>query len=99
MLRITRLRLSRRLDKAQQGNLGDVKPVGEGLFEMSDPAIQKIEDFFHSLDVPTRFSDYDLGEELVEKVLANLEKHGWTAISEHGDVTLDVSRKILNAAL
>jgi putative addiction module killer protein len=30
--RITRLRLSRRLDKAQRGNLGDVKPVGEGIF-------------------------------------------------------------------
>jgi len=34
--RITRLRLSRRLDKAQRGNLGDVKPVGEGVFEMKE---------------------------------------------------------------
>jgi len=34
--RITRIRLSRRLDKAQRGNLGDVKPVGEGVFEMSE---------------------------------------------------------------
>ncbi len=34
--RITRLRLSRRLDKAQRGNLGDVKPVGQGLFEMRE---------------------------------------------------------------
>jgi len=34
--RITRLRLSRRLDKAQCGNLGDVKPVGEGVFEMRE---------------------------------------------------------------
>ena len=33
---ITRLRLSRRLDKAQRGNLGDVKPVGEGIFEMRE---------------------------------------------------------------
>ena len=31
---MTRLRLSRRLDKAQRGNLGDVKPVDEGIFEM-----------------------------------------------------------------
>ncbi len=64
-----------------------------------EAAIQKTEDFFHSLDIPTRLSDYDLGEETIEKVLANLEKHGMTAISEHGDVTLDVSRKILSAAL
>lgn len=34
--RNTRLRLSRRLDKAQRGNLGDVKPVGDGVFEMRE---------------------------------------------------------------
>jgi len=34
--RVTRLRLSRRLDKAQRGNLGDVKPVGEGVYEMRE---------------------------------------------------------------
>ncbi|MBM9537537.1 type II toxin-antitoxin system RelE/ParE family toxin [Desulfobulbus alkaliphilus] len=33
---ITRLRLGRRLDKAQRGTLGDVKPVGEGVFEMRE---------------------------------------------------------------
>lgn len=33
---MTRLRLARRLDKAQRGNLGDVKPVGEGVFEMRE---------------------------------------------------------------
>jgi putative addiction module killer protein len=33
---MTRLRLSRRLDKAQRGNLGDVKPVGDGIFEMRE---------------------------------------------------------------
>ena len=34
--RTTRLRLSRRLDKAQRGNLGDVKPVGSSVFEMRE---------------------------------------------------------------
>ncbi len=34
--RTTRLRLSRRLDKAQRGNLGDVKPVGDGVCEMRE---------------------------------------------------------------
>ena len=29
-------RLSRRLDKAQRGNLGDVKPVGDGVCEMRE---------------------------------------------------------------
>ena len=31
-----RLRLARRLDKAQRGNLGDVKIVGDGVFEMRE---------------------------------------------------------------
>ncbi len=33
---VTRLRLARRLDKAQRGNLGDVKAVGDGVFEMRE---------------------------------------------------------------
>ena len=32
----TRRRLARRLDKAQRGLLGDVAPVGEGVFEMRE---------------------------------------------------------------
>lgn len=33
---MTRRRLARRLEKASQGNLGDVKPVGGGVFEMRE---------------------------------------------------------------
>lgn len=34
--RITQQRLNARLRKAMLGNLGDVKPVGEGVFEMRE---------------------------------------------------------------
>lgn len=33
---MTHRRLARRLEKAQKGNLGDVKPVGQGVFEMRE---------------------------------------------------------------
>jgi putative addiction module killer protein len=33
---LTRQRLIKRLRKAQLGNLGDVEPVGEGVFEMRE---------------------------------------------------------------
>lgn len=33
---LTRIRLARRLDKAQRGLLGDVVPVGEGVSEMRE---------------------------------------------------------------
>jgi len=32
----TRIRLNKRLDKVQRGLLGDVAPVGEGVFEMRE---------------------------------------------------------------
>ena len=32
----TKLRLLRRLEKAQRGLLGDVSPVGDGVFEMCE---------------------------------------------------------------
>jgi putative addiction module killer protein len=33
---LTHRRLARRLEKAQNGNLGDIKPVGDGVFEMRE---------------------------------------------------------------
>ena len=33
---MTRRRLARRLEKAESGNLGDVKPVGDGVWEMRE---------------------------------------------------------------
>ncbi len=33
---MTHRRLAHRLEKAQHGNLGDVKPVGNGVFEMRE---------------------------------------------------------------
>ena len=34
--RPTRIRLLRRLEKAQRGLLGDVRPVGDGVYEMRE---------------------------------------------------------------
>lgn len=33
---LTHHRMARRLEKVQQGNLGDVKAIGEGVFEMRE---------------------------------------------------------------
>lgn len=67
--------------------------------ERIDLAIAKTEDFFHSLGIPTRLSDYDIDESGIERIITSLEKHGMTQLSEHGDVTPEVSRQILMAAL
>ncbi|MBC2227563.1 NADH-dependent alcohol dehydrogenase, partial [Listeria seeligeri] len=52
-----------------------------------------------SLGAGTRFSDYGLGEEVVDLLVDQLERHGLTNISERGDQTLEVSRQIYTNAL
>ena len=67
--------------------------------ERIEAAIVKTEEFFNSLGVATRLGDLEIKENDLDKIIANLEKHGMTALSERGDQTLEISRKILEAAL
>lgn len=64
-----------------------------------DAAIAKTREFFESLGAGTKFSDYGLGEEVVDQLVDQLERHGLTSISERGDQTLEVSRQIYTNAL
>lgn len=64
-----------------------------------DSAIAKTRAFFESLRISTRLSGYGLGPEAVDAVVAQLETHGMTKLGEHGDISLAVSRAILQAAL
>ncbi|OHY80169.1 iron-containing alcohol dehydrogenase [Marinobacter sp. AC-23] len=67
--------------------------------ERADAAIAKTQQFFESLGVKTRLGDYDLGEEHIEPLIKSLESHGMTALGEHGDVTPDMCRRVLQASL
>lgn len=72
----------------------------EGTDEMRiDAAIARTEAFFESLGVPTRFSAYGLDATAIDPIVHQLEAHGMTALGERNDVTLAVSRQILEAAL
>lgn len=64
-----------------------------------DAAIAKTEQFFVAMGVKTRLSDYALKKENIETVLTQLEAHRMTTLGERRDVTIDVSRKVLEAAL
>lgn len=66
--------------------------------EKIDLAIEKTRAFFESLGVKTRLSDYGVKAEQIADVIAQLEAHGMTALSETGKITLEVSRKILERA-
>ena len=64
-----------------------------------DAAIARTRSFFESLGVPTRLGAYQLGADAIDPLVAALEKHGMTQLGEKQDITPDVSRQILQAAL
>ncbi|ROQ29723.1 iron-containing alcohol dehydrogenase [Gallaecimonas pentaromativorans] len=64
-----------------------------------DSAIAKMESFFRTLDVGTRFGDYELGAADIDTLVAALERKGMTALGEDGGVTPAVAQAVFEAAL
>ncbi|AOE87127.1 iron-containing alcohol dehydrogenase [Pseudomonas sp. TCU-HL1] len=64
-----------------------------------DAAIQATRDFFKRMGVPTRLSEHGLDADVIPQVLAQLERHGMTALSERHDLDLAASERILLRAL
>lgn len=64
-----------------------------------DKAIALTEDFFKRMNVPTRLSEVDITKSDIDSLLERLLHHGMTELGENNDITLDVSRKILELAL
>jgi NADP-dependent alcohol dehydrogenase len=67
--------------------------------EKIDAAIEKTREFFESLGIKTRLSDYDVGPNHIDDIVNALEKMRRTALSETGDLDLETSRQILLKAL
>ncbi|EDQ02521.1 iron-containing alcohol dehydrogenase [Shewanella benthica] len=67
--------------------------------EKIDLAITKTREFFEAMGIPTRLSDYDLGKQDVDAVIAQLEAHGMVALGEHENIDLAMSRDILTLSL
>ncbi len=66
--------------------------------ERIEAAIQETEKFFNSLGVATKISDYDIQKQELKDIISQLESHGMVALSETGDLTLDVTERILENA-
>ena len=64
-----------------------------------DETIAHTRAFFEQMGVPTRMADYGIKADAVDALVAKLEQHRMLKLGEHGDITLDVSRQILTAAL
>ena len=64
-----------------------------------DAAIARTRAFFEAMGIATRLGAYDLGAEAIEAVVKQLETHGMTRLGEQREVTLEVSRRVLEGAL
>jgi NADP-dependent alcohol dehydrogenase len=64
-----------------------------------EAAITRMEEFFEKMGVKTRLGDYGLGAKDIDAVLAVLEKHRLVKLGEQRDVTLAVTRKVLERSL
>ncbi|NLJ91475.1 MAG: iron-containing alcohol dehydrogenase [Aeromonadales bacterium] len=67
--------------------------------DKAEAAIERTREFFESLGIKTRLSDYRLGSAHIEAVIHNLQRNDMTALGEHGDVTPAVCRQVLKASL
>ncbi|MDR1241252.1 MAG: iron-containing alcohol dehydrogenase [Deltaproteobacteria bacterium] len=64
-----------------------------------DAAISKTRQFFESLGAKTRLADYGITAVQLPDLAENLRAHGWIALSEHKDLTPEISLAILKNAL
>ncbi len=64
-----------------------------------DTAIARTRAFFEQLGLPTRLSDYGLGETDIEIIITQLKSHNLTQLGEHKNVSLEISRQILATSI
>lgn len=67
--------------------------------EKVDLAIRKTREFFESLGIKTRLSQYGVGADQIPAVVEQLKAHRMDALSETRDITPDISQKILENAM
>jgi NADP-dependent alcohol dehydrogenase len=67
--------------------------------ERIDAAIDKTVEFFESLGIKTRLSDYDVKEDTIEEIVSRFEKRKWLSLGDRGLTTPETTRKALEYQL
>jgi NADP-dependent alcohol dehydrogenase len=62
-------------------------------------AIDKTVSFFESLGIKTRLSDYGVGQDTIDRIVARFEERKWNTRGDRGLTTLEVTRKALEYQL
>jgi NADP-dependent alcohol dehydrogenase len=67
--------------------------------ERIEDAINRTEDFFRSLGIKTRLSDYGVKEETIDEIVNRFEKRKWNNLGDRGLTTPAATRKALELQL
>lgn len=60
-----------------------------------DLSIEKTREFFQTMEMKTRLSDYEIPREGIEAIIIQLENHGMIRLGERQNVTPELCRKVL----
>ena len=63
-----------------------------------DAAIECTRSFFERMEIKTRLADYGIGRDASPALVAQLERHGLTALGERHDLTREDARKVYERA-
>ena len=63
--------------------------------EWIDAAIQKTVEFFESVGIPTKLSDYGVGEDFIPVICDRFRQRGITGMGERGDLTIENIAELL----
>ena len=63
--------------------------------EKIDAAIQKTVEFFESVGIPTKLSDYGVGEDFIPVICDRFRQRGITGMGERGDLTIENIAELL----
>ncbi|HPF04132.1 MAG TPA: iron-containing alcohol dehydrogenase [Bacteroidales bacterium] len=67
--------------------------------EMADEAIRLTVEFFESLGIPTRLSDYNVGPETIDRIVSRFESRNWLEMGDRGLTSPAIVRKALEFQL
>ncbi len=79
-----------------------IAQMGENVFGIkndNEAVIAKIESIYQSVGISTKLSDFDTDDKVIENVTTALESHGYTAMGENENITLDIVKEILTNSI
>lgn len=90
------------MDVMREDKKDKILQLGERVFginkgstnERIDDTIKEVDDFFQSLGIKTRLSDYNVGKDTIDVIVKRFQDRNW-ALGERQNITPEVVREIL----